>query len=46
MKHYTYFKQLPITFKLSDEEVDILRDAAQLLLNNDAEFQQLLKDRR
>ncbi len=42
----TYFKTLPTSFKLSDEVVDKLRIKAAVLLRNDKEFQQLLKDFR
>jgi NTE family protein len=40
----SYFKQLPTSFKLSDEEVDQLREVAGRLLNDSPEYQRLLKD--
>jgi NTE family protein len=39
-----YFKRLPTSFKLSDEEVDKLRDVAHRILDDSAEFQRLLGD--
>ncbi len=42
----SYFKQLPTSFKLSDEEVDKLRDAARRILANSLEYQRLLQDLR
>ncbi len=41
-----YFKRLPTSFKLSDEEVDKLRDAAHRILTQSEEFQRLLSDLR
>jgi NTE family protein len=41
-----YFKRLPTSFKLSDEEVDKLREVANRLLDESAEFQRLLRDLR
>jgi NTE family protein len=41
-----YFKGLPTSFKLSDEEVDKLREVANRLLDESAEFQRLLRDLR
>jgi NTE family protein len=41
-----YFKRLPTSFKLSDEEVDKLREAANRLLDESPEFQRLLRDLR
>jgi NTE family protein len=41
-----YFKQLPTYFKLSDEEVDKLREVASRLLDESGEFQRLLRDLR
>lgn len=40
----SYFTQLPTSFKLSDEEVDKLRDASHRILVQSEEFQQLLRD--
>ncbi|MDH3690395.1 MAG: patatin-like phospholipase family protein [Gammaproteobacteria bacterium] len=39
-----YFKQLPTSFKLSDEEVDKLRDAAARILAESEEFNRLLTE--
>jgi len=39
-----YFKRLPTSFKLSDEQVDRLREAGRRLLRDSPEFQRLLKD--
>ena len=39
-----YFKALPTSFRLKDEEVDNLRDAAVRILENSAEYQRLLLD--
>jgi len=39
-----YFKSMPTSFKLSDEQVDKLRDAAHRILTESDEFQQLLAD--
>ncbi len=41
-----YFKTLPTSFKLADDEVDRLRDAAHRILADSAEFQHFLKDLR
>jgi NTE family protein len=41
-----YFKGLPTSFKLSNEEVDKLREVANRLLDESAEFQRLLRDLR
>jgi NTE family protein len=41
-----YFKRLPTSFKLSDEEVDELRDVAHRILGESEEFQRLLRDSR
>jgi len=41
-----YFKRLPTSFKLSDEEVDKLREVANRLLDESNEFQRLLRDLR
>ena len=41
-----YFKRLPTSFKLSDEEVDKLREVANRLLDESTEFQRLLRDLR
>jgi NTE family protein len=41
-----YFKRLPTSFKLSDEEVDKLRDVAHRILVESEEFQRLLRDLR
>jgi NTE family protein len=40
----SYFKQLPTSFKLSDDEVDKLREAARRILKASPEYQRLLKD--
>lgn len=40
----TYFTKLPTSFKLSDEEVDKLRDAAHRILTQSEAFQRLLRD--
>lgn len=40
----TYFTELPTSFRLSDEEVDRLRDAAYRILTMSEEFQRLLRD--
>jgi NTE family protein len=37
-----YFKTLPTSFALSDEQVDKLRDAAHRILSDSQEFQQFL----
>jgi NTE family protein len=39
-----YFKSLPTSFKLSDEQVDKLREVAGRLLRKSPEFQKLLRD--
>ncbi len=39
-----YFKTLPTSFKLSDEQVDKLRDAAHRILSESEEFQRFLRD--
>jgi NTE family protein len=39
-----YLKTLPTSFKLSDEQVDRLRDAAHWILSDSQEFQQFLHD--
>ena len=39
-----YFKQLPTSFKLSEEEVDKLRAAARRILVQSSEFRKLLSD--
>ncbi|KAB2832300.1 MAG: patatin-like phospholipase family protein [Candidatus Brocadia sp.] len=39
-----YFKGMPTSFKLSDKQVDDLRDAAHRILAGSEEFQQLLAD--
>lgn len=39
-----YFKRMPTSFKLSDKQVDDLRDAAHRILAGSDEFQQLLAD--
>ncbi|OOP55800.1 MAG: patatin [Candidatus Brocadia carolinensis] len=39
-----YFKGMPTSFKLSDKQVDDLRDAAHRILAESEEFQQLLAD--
>jgi NTE family protein len=39
-----YFKSLPTSFKLSDEQVDKLREVAGRLLRQSPEFQRLLRD--
>jgi NTE family protein len=39
-----YFKSLPTSFKLSEKEVDKLRDAAHRILTQSGEFRQLLDD--
>jgi len=39
-----YFKRLPTSFKLSDEEVDKLREVARRILDESDEFQRLLQD--
>jgi NTE family protein len=41
-----YFKRLPTSFKLSDEEVDKLRDVAHRILVESEQFQRLLHDLR
>ncbi|MCZ6464485.1 MAG: patatin-like phospholipase family protein [Proteobacteria bacterium] len=41
-----YFNRLPTSFKLSDEQVDRLRDAGRTILRNSAEFQELLGELR
>ena len=41
-----YFKSLPTSFKLSEEQVDNLRDAAHRILTQSGEFKQLLDDLR
>jgi NTE family protein len=41
-----YFKELPTSFNLADEEVDNLRDAAARILRGSGEFQRLLGDLR
>ena len=41
-----YFKSLPTSFKLSEEQVNKLRDAAHRILTQSVEFQQLLNDLR
>jgi NTE family protein len=41
-----YFKSLPTSFKLSEEQVDNLRDAAHRILTQSGEFRQLLDDLR
>jgi NTE family protein len=40
----SYFKELPTSFKLSDEQVDKLREVAGRLLRQSPEFQRLLRD--
>lgn len=40
----SYFKQLPTSFKLSDEVVDELRETAGRILNESKEFKRLLRD--
>lgn len=40
----SYFKHLPTSFNLSNEEVDKLRDAASKILSESKEFQQFLAD--
>lgn len=42
----TYFTKLPTSFKLSDEEVDRLRDAAHRILTQSEDFQRLVSDLR
>ena len=39
-----YFKGMPTSFKLSDKQVDDLRDAAHRILAESDEFQQLLAE--
>ncbi|HXX81190.1 MAG TPA: hypothetical protein VEI46_06545 [Thermodesulfovibrionales bacterium] len=39
-----YFKTLPTTFNLSDEEVDKIKDAAHRILAESEEFQRFLGD--
>ncbi len=39
-----YFKTLPTSFKLSDDEVDNLRGAARRILSSSKEYQKLLND--
>jgi NTE family protein len=39
-----YFKRLPTSFKLSEKEVDELREVASRLLNESPEYQRLLRD--
>ncbi len=39
-----YFKRLPTSFRLSNEEVDKLRNAARSILAESPEFQRLLRD--
>jgi NTE family protein len=41
-----YFKVLPTSFKLAEDEVDNLRDAAAKILQTSTEFQRLLQDLR
>lgn len=41
-----YFKRLPTSFKLAPETVDKLREVANRLLDESAEFQRLLRDLR
>jgi NTE family protein len=43
-KERQYFLDLPTSFKLSDEQVDNLREIAGRLLNQSAEYQRLLRD--
>jgi NTE family protein len=38
-----YFKQLPTSFYLKDEDVDRLREVGRRLLRDSPEFQRLLK---
>ncbi len=45
-KEREYYKSLPTSFKLSDEEVDKLRDAARRILANSVEYQRLLQELR
>lgn len=40
----TYFKRLPTSFSLPDEEVDKLRQAARRILSNSRDFHRLLRD--
>lgn len=40
----SYFKQLPTSFALSDEEVDKLRNVARRIMKASPEYQKLLKD--
>jgi NTE family protein len=39
-----YFKTLPTSFKLSDQQVDELREVARRLLINSQEYQRLISD--
>lgn len=41
-----YFKRLPTSFNLSDEEVDRLREAARRILSESREFRRLVEDLR
>ena len=41
-----YFKRLPTSFKLDDEQVDKLRNVAHRILGESEEFQRLLRDLR
>jgi NTE family protein len=43
-KEVQYFKRLPTSFKLSDEQVDRLREAGRRLLRDSPEFQRLLRE--
>jgi len=43
-KEREYFLELPTSFKLSDEQVDNLREIAGRLLNQSAEYHRLLRD--
>jgi NTE family protein len=45
-KKRMYYKKLPTSFKLKPEDVDNLRQAAQIILNKSPEFQRLLNDLR
>jgi NTE family protein len=45
-KKRMYYKKLPTSFKLKPEDVDNLRQAAQIILNKSSEFQRLLNDLR
>jgi NTE family protein len=42
----SYFKSMPTSFKLSEEQVDDLRAVASRILNESAEYQRLLGDLR